>query len=355
MKRVGYLYNDMLDKNLIRRAIIKGLTHKQEHRGIEEVLDNIEKYVDMFYDKLANNNHKFKVGYFKTIESEQKQRLIQVPELHDHIMQHIMMQVLEPVIMKGMYKWNSGVIPNRGPVYAKRYVERVIKRYKPKYVLKLDIKKYFHNIDTNILITQLERKIKDKRFMDLIKDMLNTANQGTGVGIPIGFYSSQWLSNFYLEGLDNFIKQELKVQYYIRYMDDLVLMGNNKRQLQRIKVRLFKYMKVKLNIEPNNKHQVFPLKSRHIDFVGYLIGETSVRLRKRTFKLFKRRLRALKKNINIFLCRSYMSLRGWLTHCGKGIRYLRNNEPRWLCLKIKNYISKKDKERLNYENLCKSY
>lgn len=345
----------MLDKNLIRRAINKALIHKEKTKDIVHILDNKEEYVDKYYNKLVNEEHKFKLGYFKTINSSQKNRKIQVPTLNDHIVQHIIMQVLSPVIMKGMYKWNCGVIPRRGPIYAQNYLDKVIKRHNPKYVFKMDIKEFFHNVDTDILIKQLERRIKDKKFISFMKDMLETANQNTKKGIPIGFYSSQWLSNFYLQDLDHYIKQELGAKWYVRYMDDLVILGDNKRQLHRFKNKIFRYMRDVLKISPNRKYQVFPLRSRHIDFVGYLIGETEIKLRKRTFKIFKRRMNALKKNINIFLCRSYMSLRGWLVHCDIGRKFLKNHEPPDFYNKIKNYISKRDKENMNYEKLCKGY
>lgn len=288
------------------------------------------------------------------ITTEQKQRSIQVPKLFDHIMQHIIMKVLEPIIMKGMYKWNCGVIPRRGPIYAKRYTEKMVRKHKNKHALKLDIKKYFHNINTEILVKQLERKIKDRKFISFVKGMLDAANDDTGDGIPIGFYSSQWLSNFYLEAMDMHIKQTLRIKWYVRYMDDIVIVANSKEELHKIKRIIFSYMEQELKIRPNRKYQVYPIRSRHIDFVGYLIGEKKTKLRKRTFKIYMRRLRALGKKIDIFLCRSYMSLRGWLVHCNVGRMFLRKNEPSSLLRKIKDYISRKDKERL-YEELCQSY
>lgn len=344
MKRVGCLYDKMLDKELIRNSIHDALRHKKKTRPINEVLNNINYYVEYFYKEIKNRNYTFTKGYIKTILNSGKQRKIQVPSLKDHIMHHIIVSVLKPIIQKSMYEWNCGVIPNRGCIYAKSKLEKIISKHKPKYVLKVDIKKYFHNIDTNVLLGQLGRRIKDREFLNLISNLLNTANDNSGKGIPIGFYTSQWLSNFYLQDLDYFIKQELKAKWYFRYMDDLVILGNNKRELHRFKSKIFKYMKDHLKLEPNNKYQVFPHNKRHIDFVGYLFYQDKTKLRKRTFKIFKRRLRIIKsKKYNIHHCRSYMSLRGWLVHCCCGKKFLRKHEPLNLYSKVTNYISKVDR------------
>lgn len=347
MKRVGYLYDKMLDKTLIRNSIQKALKHKKKTETIKNILNNIDYYTDYFYNKLKDDAYEFKVGHKKVIQNGSKLREIQVPTLSDHIVQHIIISVLSPIIMKSMYKFNCGVVPKRGPIYAEKYVEKTLKRYKPKYALKMDIKKYFHNIDTSILLKQLRSRIKDERFLTLIAKLLNTANEGTSKGIPIGFYSSQWLANFYLEDLDYFIKQELKASWYVRYVDDLVILGDNKRTLQRIKSKIITFIKEKLNLDIKNNYQVFPIAKRHIDFVGYMYSYKYIKLRKSTFKTFKRRHKQLLEDKNIYLCRSYTSLRGWLTHIKRGIHLIHTTLHNIVYTKATQYIAKRDKE-LNY-------
>lgn len=208
-----------------------------------------------------------------------KQRLITVPKFFpDQILHWVLMLVIEPILMKGMYRFACGSVPGRGGMEAKKYVERALRDDKVRYVAKLDISKFFNSVKPAILIGMLRRKIKDERVIDLIGKILKNG----GDCLPIGYYTSQWFSNFFLEGFDHFVKEVLKIKYYVRYVDDMVLIDTNKRKLRKAIMEIEKYLNgIGLKLKPN--YQVWKVHSRPIDFVGFRFYKDKMLLRKKIF------------------------------------------------------------------------
>ena len=336
MKRVGYLYEDAISLENIEKAIIDASKGKTKRRDVRKVLARKDEYALYIHEALKNGIYIFDKGKPKIIKETHKERSIVVPRFVDLIVQYAILEKLKPILMRGMYKWSCGNVNGRGVLYAKKYTEVVVKKYKPKYALKLDIRKFYHNIDINILMKMLERKIKDKKFLNLIYEVLKVGSID-GKGLPIGFYTSQWLSNFYLEGLDNYIKQKLGIKYYVRYVDDMVLFGNNKRKLHQAKKLIEQYLSgIELDLKDN--WQVFPIKNRPVDFVGYKISYTNIKIRKRTLKMIKRRKRKiLSGKINIFIAQSFISYLGWYKHTKKKL----TKDLKKAFLIAKGYVSRR--------------
>ena len=108
------------------------------------------------------------------------------------------------------------------------------------YFLKCDIKKYFQNINHKILRDQLA-KVLDEEELWFVDNLLQNTYADTGVGLPIGNQTSQWFALFYLNGLDHFIKETLKIKYYVRYMDDMILVHKDKEYLKHCKEEIENY------------------------------------------------------------------------------------------------------------------
>src|SRR5699024_3392330 len=122
--------------------------------------------------------------------------------------------------------------------------------------------KFYPSIDNEILKRMLRKKIKDPHCLWLI-DIIIDSNDGQ----PIGYYTSQWFANFFLEELDHLIKEEFEVKYYIRYVDDLVLFGSNKKKLHKVRKSIETYLNsIKLNVK--GSWQVFRVDKRDVDFLG---------------------------------------------------------------------------------------
>ena len=157
----------------------------------------------------------------------------------------------------------------------------------------MDIRKFYPSVDKSILKEKFHRVFKDEDLLWLI-DTIIEGNPTQGEGLSIGNYTSQWFANFYLTDLDNFIKHKLKVKYYIRYMDDMILFHTNKRELRKIRhsVELF-LLSEHLTLKRN--WQIFDIDKRFLDFLGYRFYRGYITLRSFNFLRVKRRIKKIHK------------------------------------------------------------
>ncbi|WP_234111753.1 RNA-directed DNA polymerase, partial [Chryseobacterium sp. R2A-55] len=172
------------------------------------------------------------------------------------------------------------------------------------YCLKLDIKKFYPNIDHDILKALLRKKFKDADLLWLLDEIIDSAP-----GLPIGNYLSQYLANFYLTYFDHWIKEQLRIKYYFRYADDVVILHKDKEYLHEVLKLIKTYFNVNLKLEVKENWQVFPIAKRGIDFVGYVHYHTHVLLRKSIKKRFAKMLKCRKNK------QSTASYKGWLKYC----------------------------------------
>ena len=201
------------------------------------------------------------------------------------------------------------------------------------YVLKCDIKKYFPSIDHEILKTQFRRKIRDAQVLWLIDLIVDNSNPQEYVheyfegddlltplnrqrGIPIGNLTSQFFANIYLNRFDHFVKEDLRCRYYIRYMDDFVVLEKDKARLHQMKAEMAGYLaqfRLKLHA---HKCQIFPVKDG-TDFLGYQVFPTHRRLRPSSVRRARRRLRRLREDYEhekISWADVNHSVQSWLGH-----------------------------------------
>ena len=206
------------------------------------------------------------------------------------------------------------------------------------YCLQCDVSKYFDSIDHRVLLELLERKIRDKKVLWLIKIIIGSSNRESGRGIPIGNLTSQLFANVYLNELDQLIKHRLKTKYYIRYMDDFLILDFDKKKLQRIKEEIHRFLQARLKLELHpKKANIFPA-DKGIDFLGYQIYRNYKLLRKSTVKRFIKRTKFYQKMLNKGLLAEEKfnnSLQSWTTYaeCGNSWR-LRQNLSEKLKVKL---------------------
>jgi len=318
----------MCDKDTIRKAIIKGSIGKKKRHDVKIVMDDIEAHVDKIYNLLTEES--FVPTIPKTVKikdaSSGKEREISiVPYYPDGIMHQLCVEVMRPVLMRGMYHWSCASIPGRGNMHAIKYVKRCMKKDRKgtKYCAKLDIHHYYPSISPKILIWSLARKIKDKKFLKLIYAIISS---NPGGGLAIGYYINQWLANFLLEPLDGFICRQDGVKHYVRNMDDMIIFGPNKRKLHKAVERIREFL-TRMKLELKGNWQVFPTDARGVDFVGYRFYHHKVIMRRRNFLKFTRQCRkarkliAGKRKISFRTAAGLLSRAGQLKHCnGTNIR-----------------------------------
>lgn len=253
-----------------------------------------------------------------------KQRTITVPTMKEQIIHHMVVNVLKPIFMKSMYEHSYGSIPGRGAHSAKKQIEKWIRHggKNCKYCLKMDVKKYFDSIPRDRLKKKLAELIHDKEFLNVLYEIVDVDSGDNG--IPIGFYTSQWFANWYLTELDHYIKEELGAVYYVRYMDDMVIFGSNKRELHKTRKQIETYLNEKLGLEMKENWQVFRFDftkkngqtvGRDLDFMGFRFYRNRTVLRRSVMlKATRKAKRVVRKDKKtIYDCRQMLAYLGWLS------------------------------------------
>ena len=273
---------------------------------------------------------------------EPKERLVMSQCITDKIVNHFVANYyLLPYLENKLIDSNVATRKNKGSSYAGYLIEKYINTIRLKepnkniYALKIDISKYFYNINHDILINMLENDIKDKDVINIIKIIIGETNKPYinetisylnkahsteiplykyNTGLSIGAMTSQFLAIYYLNKIDHYIKEKLKCNYYIRYMDDFLLFCTDKDELLRLYYKISKKI-IDLKLMVNTKSGVFNMKNG-ISFVGYkyLIDDKRfiIKYCNKTIKKINKKLNYLYKNDLIKYYRSYASYYGYL-------------------------------------------
>lgn len=294
---------------------------------------------------------------------------MQCISLEELIVQHCVAKALETMFWHGMYQHSYASLPKRGAHKAKKVIEKWIETdpKNVKYVLKMDIHHFFDSIPHDILKAKLRKYIHDDLMLDLLFKIIDV----TDAGIPLGFYTSQWLSNWYLQELDHFIKEQLHAVYYVRYMDDMVIFGSNKKVLHQIRQAISEYLEVNLGLELKGDWQVFRFsytvngedRGRPLDFMGFQFYRNRTVLRKsimlkatrKARKIHKKPYQGRKPTVHDY--RQMMSYLGWIDCTDTYRMYLKHIKRRVSFQRMKRYISRYDQhdDRRVYEQLVQLY
>ncbi len=295
----------------IRNQYYKKLTyenlmeaHKKSRKGKgyrKEIIQfNLkqEEYILWLYEELKNKTYKHG-GYTEFYVTEPKKRKIEKSRYIDRIVHRwVVDNFLEPAFVPQFISTSYACIKEKGMHKAAIYVQNSMKHCKHKwneyYILKMDIAKYFDNINKNILLKILKRKIQDKDLLWLINKILYA--QKREKGLEIGNYTSQMFANIYLNEIDQYIKQQLKVKYYCRYLDDSVLMVKTKKEAKEILEKIRIFLKQNLELDLNKKTQIFKSK-QGVNFCGYKINEYRMKIRDKGKRKLKKKIKHLKNQI----------------------------------------------------------
>ncbi|MEK6969209.1 MAG: reverse transcriptase/maturase family protein [Nanoarchaeota archaeon] len=287
-----------------------------------------------------------------------KIRKISKSDFRDRIVHHALCNVIGPIFEKSFIYDSYANRKGKGTLKAierfETFRNKVSKNNKRAcYVLKADVKKYFETVNQDILIKIIQQKIKDKKVLWLVKKILmNSANQTGGKlkGMPLGNLTSQFFANIYLNELDHFAKEKLKVKYYIRYVDDFVILHAHKEALKIYKIKIGTFLKQNLDLDLHpDKSKIIRLGNR-LNFLGFRIFNHHKLIKKQNLKKIKSKFLILKKqyqNNEINYDIIYGALEGWIAHIKYACTYkLRKNIIHKIEQEFFHEISTKEINRL---------
>lgn len=255
-----------------------------------------------------------------------KLRHIHKADVRDRIVHHLVSKILQEIYDKTFIFDSYSCRINKGTHKAvkrlEKFARKVSQNYKRNfYVLKCDIKKFFDSVDHKILIKILEQRIQDKDFLWLIKEIISSFQQNKNKGIPLGNLTSQHFANIYLNQLDQFVKHKLRIQYYIRYTDDFVILDKSREVLENLINPINSFLKDKLKISLHPDKVAIRKFRQGIYYLGYVSLPYYKVLRVKT----KRRMfRKIQKKVEEFregkiseesLNQTIQSYFGILSHC----------------------------------------
>lgn len=316
-KTIKSCFNEKLTFEKMLEAHERAKKHKSNKREVILFEMDLENNIVSLINSIKNKT--YKTGKYHTfVIYEPKERIIKALPYRDRIVhQWYVEEFIKPYFLKRFINDTYACIENKGTHRAvlktQKYMRIMKRKFNNYYILKCDIKKYFYSIDKDILINILKKYIKDSKLLDFTKILLTDEEV---LGIPIGNYTSQFFANIYLNELDQYIKHDLKIKYYLRYMDDFVILCDNVEMAKDMKEKIRCFVETKLHLKLNQKTNYYP-NSMGINFCGFRIYETHILLRNRSKKKIKKNIKIWNnqyhlKKLDILKVRAQFN--SWIAH-----------------------------------------
>lgn len=256
MKRLNNLYSNICRFDNIASAFNEICKSTRNKRKVANFKEYRNIYITRIYETLVNKE--YIVGsYNKFTIYEPKERKIVSQGMQDKLINHLVARfILYPAILPCLLDINVANRKNmgtsKGLEFALDFHRKCKVKYKEYYILKCDIRKFFASINHDILKKKLKRRIKDKDAIKIVFDIIDSND----TGLYIGSMTNQILAIFYLNDMDHFIKEELKIKYYVRYQDDFLLFHRSKEYLRFCLEKIKEFLK-KEKLYLNSKTRIF--------------------------------------------------------------------------------------------------
>lgn len=293
MKRQGDLFRRIIDIENVQLAYIKARKGKIGRKEVYSYGKNLHRNLKRLQRELTSGT--ISAGKYRifTVYDPKKRQIYAAP-FHQRVMHHALMNVCHQRFEKVQIFDSYASRPGKGTYAA---LDRA-KIHCEKYIwfLKLDVCKYFDNIDHGILKEQLQKLFKDKCLLNIFDSIIDSYRVKEKRGVPIGNLTSQYFANHYLCCADHYIRENLRIPGYLRYMDDMVLWHYDKESLKKTGNLYRNYLEDTLHL------QLKPLClnrcAKGLTFLGYLIYPGKVLLSSRSRKRFFRKLRLYGKMVS---------------------------------------------------------
>jgi len=292
MKRIGRLFDQVCSFAALRTAALNAAKGKKKKPRVAAFIQNLENEVIALENELLTQTYcprpyrAFKIH-------DPKERMICAADIRDRVVHHALCAAMEPIFERLAIFDSYACRKGKGHHAAVRRTQYFMNRHA--YYLKLDIHKFFDSVDHCILKSQVRRRIKDPHMLRLLDAFVDHTVPWTepGKGIPIGNLTSQYFANFYLSGLDHLIKEYLRIEGYVRYMDDLVLFADEKDTLWEALGQIEEYLEKELCLNLNEEGILLAPVSQGLSFVGFRVFPGVIRIARRGWRRFRRKMMAV--------------------------------------------------------------
>jgi len=340
-------YNNLYDKihsfeNLIE-AYNKAKLGKRPKKYVREFEANLEQEIFQLKYELENQTY-HPSPLHRFVIHDPKTRVIHAPAFRDRVVHHAICNIIEPIFDKTFifdsYASRKGKGTHKALIRFDEFKHKVSRNglLSPHaletnmirgYVFKADIRHYFPSVDHEVLMNLIKIKISDKKVLRLLRMFIECYSSDLDKGMPLGALTSQLFANVYLNPLDHFVKEKLRLKYYIRYLDDFAILNESKIRLEVIKsdVENFLSNELKLELHPE-KSKIFPL-HKGITLLGFRIFYHHRLLKKSNLKQFFRRFEIMEEELYEGLIDELdfeARVDGWLAHAKWGNTYKIQND-----------------------------
>ncbi len=289
MKRAGRLWPQVIDRENLRLAFHKALRSKRGRSDARRFAENLEANLAEMSRGMTDGT--YPVGRFhQFVIHDPKERIITAPCFAERVLHHAMTNVTEPVFERWLIDDTFACRKFRGRIAAITRAREFARRFP--YFLKIDVHKYFDSIVHDRLLAGVQRLFKDRQVLLLYDRVVRSFRGPLGRGLPIGSLTSQHLANFFLGALDRFAKETLRVDGYVRYMDDVALWGDSSRKLSEIRSACSEFLRERLHLSLKPE-EIINRTAGGMTFLGCRVFPRHTILSARSRRRLWRRLRKL--------------------------------------------------------------
>jgi retron-type reverse transcriptase len=322
MKTYKDLYPKVCSFENLYNAYLKAREGKRYKEYVLKFSWNLEEELRKLQKELINQTYQHG-NYYEFTLYDAKKREIKAAPFRDRVVHHAICAVIEPIFDKGFIYDSYACRKGKGTHSAIKRLDHFIRSACTKwgednvYCLKCDISKYFDSIDHEVLMSLIERKIKDPKLLWLINKVVKsslshriyeTLFDFRDTGIPIGNLTSQLFANLYLNELDQFVKHDSGIKYYLRYMDDFLVLSGDKGELHQLESVFREFLKKNLKLELHYKKVSLSPLSRGIGFLGYRLYKSYKLIRGSTVRRFIKKIKSKRTELE-----KEVAIRSWLS------------------------------------------
>ena len=290
-KRLGNAWATFVSYELIQEAYRnsrRGKTHRPDVRMVDQ---DPKKYIQEVQRLLISGEyHTSEYRMFEIHEKGKTREVADLPYFPDRIIHWALILVLHETIMRNLIPQTYAALPGRGAHAGVTKLKEYLKDPQARFYLKIDIEKFFRSINKDVMMAKIERRVKDPKILEICRRVIY---EYPGEGLPIGNYTSQYFANFYLSDLDHYMKEVFHAKFYLRYMDDIVILGWSKAWLRRALNRIEEIVG-EWGLKVKDNWCIRPVEEG-IDWVGYRTFPDHCLLRKRTKQRMKRACRRISR------------------------------------------------------------